>query len=143
MFNPAHIHPMIVHFPIALIIFGFLSDLIFLFYKKEVCLSKTGFYLMVIGTLGAVTAYITGQFFTNEPAQGEIVSVFTKHETFALVTIIIMLIGSLLRIYMVLMKRDETYLKWVVFIFCLLGTISVSITGFLGGTMVYNYMMSI
>ena len=35
MFNPSYLHPMIVHFPIALILAGFLADLLYLFYKKQ------------------------------------------------------------------------------------------------------------
>jgi hypothetical protein len=55
MFNSAHFHPMIVHFPVALILVGFLADVVFLFLKKELCLSKMGLYLMVLGTLKAGT----------------------------------------------------------------------------------------
>ena len=93
MINTAHIHPMIVHFPIALITAGFLSDVVFLFFKNEKCLSKTGFYLMIIGALAAVAAWSTGQLFAGEPGDGEIVKVFEQHKTGALVTMIIMLIG--------------------------------------------------
>jgi uncharacterized membrane protein len=73
MFTTTHLHPMLVHFPIALITVGFLADVVFLFYKKEICLSKTGFYLMIVGTLAAAAAYLSGQLFTNEPTEGEIV----------------------------------------------------------------------
>ena len=53
---------MIVHFPIALITVGFLADVFSLFFKNEKCLSKTGFYLMVMGALSAIAAWSTGQF---------------------------------------------------------------------------------
>lgn len=58
MFNTSHLHPMLVHFPIALVVFGFLADAVSLFYKKETCLSKTGFYLLVIGTLAAIATWL-------------------------------------------------------------------------------------
>jgi uncharacterized membrane protein len=143
MFNTSHLHPMIVHFPIALITAGFLADVVYLFFKDEKCLSKTGFYLMVLGALSALAAWSTGQLFTNEPAQGEIVKVFEKHETGALITMIIMLTGAALRIFLVMKKKDETNLKWLVFGLYLLGFAAVTFTGFMGGTMVYNYMMGI
>ena len=143
MFSTTHLHPMIVHFPIALITVGFLADVIYLFYSSEKCLSKTGFYLMVIGTLAAAAAWLTGQLFTSEPQQGAILTVFTKHETAALITLIIMIIGSTFRIWLVLKKKDETNLKWVVFGLYLIGFASVTYTGFMGGTMVYNYMMAL
>jgi len=134
---------MIVHFPIALIIVGFLADVVFLFFKSEKCLSKTGFYLMVLGALGAIVAWATGQLFTNEPSQGEILNVFEKHETGALITMILMIAGAALRIYLVTRKREDTGLKWIVFILYLLAFCTVSFTGFMGGTMVYKYMMPI
>jgi len=34
-------------------------------------------------------------------------------------------------------------MKWVVFVLYGLAAVSVSVTGLLGGTMVYNYMMTI
>jgi uncharacterized membrane protein len=143
MFNTSDFHPMIVHFPIALIITGFLADVVFLFFRSEKCLSRTGFYLMVLGALAAIAAWTTGQLFTNEPAQGEILSVFEKHETGAIITMILMIIGAGLRIYLVRSKKEDTSLKWVVFIIYLLAVGTVSFTGLMGGTMVYKYMLSI
>lgn len=143
MFNTAHIHPMIVHFPIALIIVGFIADVVSMFFRQEKCLSKTGFYLMVLGALAALAAWISGQLFTNEPAQGGIVEVFEKHETAALLTIIIMLAGALLRIWLFIKKREESIMKWIVFALYFLGFCAVSYTGLMGGRMVYNFMMAL
>jgi len=141
MFNTDHLHPLIVHFPVALIIVGFVVEVISLFYKNEKCLSKTGFYLMILGTLAAIAAWSTGQLFTDEPTQGEIVRIFRKHETGALITMIIMIFGSAFRIWLVVQKKEETKLKWIVFGLYLLGFAAVAFTGFMGGTMVYNYMI--
>jgi uncharacterized membrane protein len=143
MFNTDHLHPMIVHFPIALITIGFIADIASLFFKSEKCLSKTGFYLMILGTLAAIAAWSTGQLFTDEPTQGEILAVFQKHETGALLTMILMIIGSVFRIWLVIKKKDETQLKWVAFGFYLLAFAAVTFTGFMGGTMVYDFMMSL
>jgi uncharacterized membrane protein len=134
---------MIVHFPIALITVGFLADVVFLFFKDEKCLSKTGFYLMVLGALAAVAAWSTGHLFTSEPDEGEIVKTFLRHETGALITMIIMVIGALIRIYLVIKKAEDTNLKWLVFVLYLLGFGAVTFTGFMGGSMVYNFMLSI
>ena len=98
---------------------------------------------MVLGTLAAIAAWSTGQLFTNEPTQGAIAEVFEKHETGALITMILMIIGTSFRIWLVVQKKDETQLKWVAFIFYLLGFAAVTFTGLLGGTMVYNYMMAL
>jgi uncharacterized membrane protein len=143
MFNTAHLHPMLVHFPIALITIGFIADIVSLFFKSEKCLSKTGLYLMVLGTLAAIAAWSSGHLFTTEPSQGSVVQVFEKHETAALVTMLLMILGSFLRIWLILQKKEETQLKWVVFGLYFLGCAAVTFTGFMGGTMVYNYMMAL
>lgn len=48
MFALSHLHPMLVHFPIALVAVGFLLELIYLLNKKEICLTKAGYYLLVL-----------------------------------------------------------------------------------------------
>jgi uncharacterized membrane protein len=141
MFNTNNLHPMIVHFPIALIIVGFIAEVISLFFKSEKCLSKTGFYLMILGTLGAIAAWSTGQLFTEEPTQGEILKVFQKHENGALITMILMIFGSFFRIWLVVQKKEETPLRWIAFGFYFLAFAAVAFTGFMGGTMVYDFMM--
>jgi uncharacterized membrane protein len=143
MFNTAHFHPMIVHFPIALITVGFLAEVVSLFLKSEKCLSKTGFYLMILGALAAIAAWSTGQLFTNEPTQGAILSVFEKHETGAIITMILMITGSVFRIWLLIKKKEESSLKWVAFGLYFLAFVAVTFTGYMGGTMVYNYMMSL
>lgn len=143
MFNPDHFHPIIVHFPVALIIVGFLADVLSLFFKEEKCLSKTGFYLMVLGALAAIAAWTSGQLFTDEPTQGEIVKVFERHENGALITMILMILGASLRIWLVIKKREETQLKWVVFVLFFLAFAAVTYTGFNGGRMVYDFMLGL
>jgi uncharacterized membrane protein len=132
---------MVVHFPIALILTGFLFDLGYLLFKKDQCLSKAGFYLMVLGTLGAVVAFTSGYLFTTGFTEGEIVKVYNWHKTGALISLIILTVVSIIRIVLVVKKKEETPLKWVVFALYFLGTASVSFTGLMGGTMVYKYIL--
>lgn len=143
MFNTAHFHPMIVHFPIALILAGFLADVLFLFFRKEKWLSKTGLYLMVLGTLGAGAAYLTGNLFTIEPTEGAIVQIFERHETLALITLLIMAIGTLIRIGVLVFKKEKPIYQWLVFGLYFLGAACVGATGFLGGSMVMDYMIGL
>jgi uncharacterized membrane protein len=143
MLNTAHFHPMIVHFPIALILVGFLADVLFLFFKNEKWLGKIGLSLMILGTLGAGAAFLTGQLFTNEPTEGAILQVFDRHETLALVTLLIMSVGTLIRVGVLLLKLDKPFYRWLVFGLYFLGAISVGITGSLGGTMVIDYMIGL
>jgi uncharacterized membrane protein len=136
-------HPVVVHFPIALIIVGFFIEVISLFFRSEKCLSKAGFYLMIFGTLGAIVGWATGQFFTDGPTQGEILKIYNSHKTAALVTMIIMITGTTFRTWLVLKKKEETDLKWIAFACYLLACVSVSYTGLLGGKMVYEFMIGL
>jgi len=132
---------MIVHFPVAIIIVGFTAEVVSLFFKSEKCLSKTGFYMMILGALAAIAAWSTGHLFAGEPTEGAILKIFTKHETMGLITMILMIFGSLFRIWLVLKKKEETWLKWIAFVFYLLAFCAVSFTGYLGGQMVYDFML--
>ncbi|MCK9207524.1 MAG: DUF2231 domain-containing protein [Salinivirgaceae bacterium] len=140
MIELSHIHPMLVHFPIALVVFGFVADFAYLLYKKEACLSKTGFYLLVAGTLSAMVALLSGVLFTSEMsgAAGEIQE---THELFAWLTVALLTATSVFRIFLMAKNREDSNLKWIAFVLYGIATLSVSLTGFFGGTLVYNYMM--
>ncbi len=140
MFPTSHFHPMLVHFPIALVAIGFLAELVFLFLKKEVCLTKMGFYLLVAGTLAAVFAWLTGNLFTSE-LEGAAGQVRENHEMFATITLILLVITTVIRSWLLIKKKESPGLKNLAFVLYALAALSVSVTGFLGGNLVYNYMM--
>ena len=139
MFSASHFHPMLVHFPIALVTFGYIAELSSIFVKKELYLSKISLYLLVFGTLSAIAAYLTGQLFTADMS-GAAENVRGWHETFAGITMGLLIVTSSLRSYYCL-KNDCNKHRWLTFTLYSLATISVTITGYLGGTLVYNYMM--
>jgi uncharacterized membrane protein len=143
MFDLQHIHPMVVHFPIALILVGFLADFVFLLYRKEACLHKTGFYLMFLGALAALVAFLTGEFLTSHPEEGEIMGVFKQHEIGAWITLISILIGIILRITLQVAGKMETSLRWAVLAVYFIAFGAVSFTGYIGGSMVYNFMVGL
>jgi uncharacterized membrane protein len=140
MISLSHLHPMLVHFPIALIVFGFLADIASILYRKEVCLSKFGFYLLIFGTLAAIAALFTGALFTSE-MEGAAGAVKDTHELFAWITVGNLVVLSAFRILFKAKAKEATNFKWIAFALYGLAAISVSITGFYGGTLVYNYMM--
>jgi uncharacterized membrane protein len=140
MFDTNHIHPMIVHFPVALIITGFLTSVLSLSFKKLTFLAKIADFLMVLGTFAAFAGYFSGEFFTAE-MQGAAGELKENHELFAKITMFVMLAATVIRLYFSYLKKDETKFKWLVFCLYGIAMITVGITGYLGGTLVYNYMM--
>lgn len=140
MFPTSHIHPMLVHFPIALLLIGFLAELAALFYKKEICFTKFGFYLLIVGTLAAIVTWLSGAIFTAE-MEGAAGQLREKHELIALITVVFATITSILRIYLVRLKQEKHVLKKLAFMLYAIVAICIAITGFFGGTLVYNFMM--
>lgn len=140
MFSTSHLHPMLVHFPVALIMVGFIAEVLSMYFKKEACLSFAGFWLLIIGALSSVAAYLSGQFFTGEMS-GTAGEVKELHELLASVTLYTMLANALFRIYLKYVQKEQTNLKWIALIIYGVSAIAVSATGFYGGTLVYNYMM--
>jgi uncharacterized membrane protein len=141
-FSIAHIHPMSVHFPVAVIMLGFLAEVLSLLFKDQLWLKKAGFYLLIIGTISAVAAFLTGEFLTDE-LKGEAGELKEKHEIFAKITMYVMIAASLLKIYLVFKKNEDSSFKWVFFVLYAIAFISVGITGYLGGSLVYDYMIGL
>ena len=140
MISPSHFHPMLVHFPIALVTIGFVAELATIFIKKEVCFPKVSFYLLIAGTLSAICAWLTGVLFTAEMS-GSAGEIKETHELFAMITVFLLLLTSVLQVYIQIRHSKNKKLQWLSFILYAFATVSVTITGFFGGTLVYNYMM--
>jgi len=137
--DTSHYHPMLVHFPIALLITGFLFDVTSVIFSKEKCLSKSGFYLMILGTLGCIAAYFSGEYYTDEMT-GAAGILKEEHEFFSKITMYGMIILSTARIWLIILKKKEIIWKWIILLLYLAGIILVGYTGFLGGKLVYNIM---
>ncbi|MCX6250507.1 MAG: DUF2231 domain-containing protein [Bacteroidetes bacterium] len=138
MFNPSHIHPMVVHFPIALIMVGFLAEFLGLFINKEKCLTKMGFYLMLLGALAAIVAWSTGYFLTSE-LDGAPGLLRAKHKLFATLTLITIIVTSIFRIVITYKKHDTLRLRYLYSSLFFLAVIFVGITGYLGGSLAFDF----
>jgi len=142
MIESSYFHPMTVHFPIALIMIGFIIDLFSVFNNKEPCLSKTGYYLEIIGMIAAIVAFGTGYYFTGSLA-GEAGIARVEHKLFATFTLVFIILATTFRVLLVYLKKEESYLKWVALGLYLCAFIFVIYAGHLGGMLVENYLMGI
>ncbi len=141
MLTPDHFHPMIVHFPVALLLAGFIGEVAWIIFKKE-SFSTAAFWLLVMGAFSACAAYLTGVLFTGDMS-GAAGEVKENHELFALITLVLSVAAAIFRIYLKYAGKEETRLRWVASGIYAAAAVAVSITGFYGGTLVYNYMMPI
>lgn len=140
MFPTVHFHPMIVHFPIALLTMGLVFEVLSVFFKDYKFLSMAAAYLLVFGAVAAVASWVTGQVFTAE-MEGVAGEVRETHELFASVTMYLSVLTAVLYTWYLLKPPARFNLRWYVFaLYCLVG-VAVSVTGFYGGSLVYEYMM--
>ena len=130
---------MIVHFPIALLIVGFLSDFVGLVAKREF-LSKVGFYLLILGAVGIVAAYLSGDAAGEGLAEGGALKyALETHENAALLTVWLVGATALARIAMVVTKKFNGALRWIPVLMFLAGVLSLARTGHYGGQLVFNH----
>jgi uncharacterized membrane protein len=139
MFDPTLLHPMIVHFPIALLIVGFVSDLLGALIKRDF-FSKVGFSLLILGTLGVVAAYFSGDFAGEGLAEGgPLKQALEAHESAAMLSLWLMTATALVRIVMVATKKFTGALRWIPVVMFLIGVLSIARTGFYGGELVFKH----
>lgn len=139
MISSTHLHAMVVHFPIALLIVGFLFEMISLIQKKEF-FRQAGFYLLILGTAGTIVSYITGNAAGGEGMEeGPLNKAIELHEQAATISLWLSSITTLGYAAIYFFKYDKRWLRiTVVLLFA--GVIgSIARTGYLGGQLVYKH----
>ena len=128
------LHPKVIHFPIALFIGAMGMEALSLILKKD-SLHRTALHMYIFATVITPFVVLTGlqeadHLHLHHP-------VLTIHKNFALLT----MWGSLvsLPILWLAKKKGEKVLKIVFIVFLLMLAAFVSVTGYNGGRMVYEY----
>jgi len=134
-----HLHPMIVHFPIALLLVGFATDAAGLIFKREL-LTQIGFYLLILGALGTIAALLSGE---NAGAgiaeQGSLKKAIEQHENAAILTVWLVSFTAVFRTALVIYKKYSGAFKAAVLILFFVSTLSIARTGYYGGKLVYEH----
>lgn len=138
MISATHLHAMIIHFPIALLMVGFLSEIIALFSKKEF-FSNAAFYLLLLGALGASSAYLTGSYAGEGIEEGPLKAPMELHEQAATIALWLSIVTALFRVVLFYFKFNRTWTKWLGIILFLALAGAVGRTGYLGGQLVYSH----
>lgn len=130
----AHIHPIMVHFPIAIILVATLYDFFLAITKKQVS-PKRGYWLWLIAFLSAWIAVGTGP---EEDARGN-TNVFEYHQNLADLTTIIAFVVVAVRTFFIWKKKDFVRVSLALYlILSLLTTAGILSVGYFGGKMVYD-----
>ncbi len=138
MISSTHLHAIIIHFPIALLMVGFLSELIGVISQK-VFFKNAAFYLLLLGALGAISAYVTGSYAGEGVEEGPLKIPMDLHEQAALITLWLSIITALFSVLINYFKIQNTKAKWVGVLLYALLAVSVGRTGYLGGQLVFSH----
>lgn len=136
-----NLHPIVVHFPIALLAVAVLLDLIRLAKRNHAGLNLTVQILYGLGTLGLIFAFLSGRQATETvEVAGQAFAVLASHENWALATMIFFIAFFGIRFatyWYQLDTRKSTSVACVVL--GLIGFGLVIITGDRGGELVFGH----
>ena len=138
MIAATHVHAMVIHFPIALLIIGFLSELLGYAIKKPF-FNQAAFFLLILGTFGTIAAYLSGDAAGEGMEEGSLGQAIGMHQEAAIVTLWSVVITSLVHTAILFFKYKN---KWFIRISIMLFALSIGAvtrTAYLGGQLVYKH----
>ena len=138
MISATHLHAMVIHFPIALLLIGFINEIIGIVFKKTF-FNKTAFYLLILGTFGTIASYLSGDAAGEGMDGGTLGKAIELHENAAIITLWLAIITSIVYCAVNWFKYSNKWIKVssVLLFAALIG--GVSRTAYLGGQLVYNH----
>jgi len=148
MFDTSKIHPMLVHFPIALAIVGVVLELVRFYFHKpnEAFFHKaepklpSGELLLYIATVSAVVAVLSGFLFTGTFA-GKPLEVRNLHMVLAVLSTVALALASLLYIHARFVRMGRSTKLGLAFYVA--AAILMGVAGHVGGDLVYTYMIGL
>ncbi|MEG0498689.1 MAG: DUF2231 domain-containing protein [Alistipes sp.] len=134
--NLLHLHPMLVHFPIALALVALVFDLAAYYFKQD-WLNKAAVTLTVFATMGACAALFSGAFLTK-PVAGLAATLKDQHVMYALVASLFLALSTLTGLFTLLKFKNQGLLRYIFTACLLVAALFISLTGMVGGSIVYD-----
>lgn len=135
------LHPLVVHFPIALLLTATVIEIVNLFLKKE-SVSRMGTVLVVVGVLSGVVTLLTGdpaeEFAFDSWGKG-IHGTVELHSLLANISVILFGIVAVIKLFGKRFKLNKNLITTLVIVLSIAGTTTLAITGHLGGKIVYQH----
>ena len=152
MTDPSYpsLHVLVIHFPIAFVCLAPLFDLGCMVFRDRVWLDRAATLLYGMGTIGAGTAYLTGEraakALVEISAAAE--SALADHESFATLTLIALAIVSLVKLWVSWLSRDDRRINLGLFRLAavpvaLAGLALLALTADRGGNLVYGHGLGV
>jgi uncharacterized membrane protein len=132
------LHPMLVHFPIALLFASIALDWLG-YWLKHPNLTRAGFYTLVLGAMGAGLAALSGP--DHAAGDPSVPALLAAHQTFASLTVLLAVSLVAMRFVSVAGLRGIWALLYLAATLALLTF--VSLTGYFGGEMTYHHAVGV
>ncbi len=135
-----NIHPLIIHFPVALLLVAVFIDAVSIWIQKD-WLYKSTLMMYLFGTLGAIAAYITGRIAAdtvNPSFKAELT--MSNQSYWNLSTVIVFSVYTVLRlVFSIKLDPTNKIVRLAVLVIAVAGLYLLINTGDLGGKLVFKY----
>ena len=135
------IHPALIPFPIALLVFSFIADLIYLWRGNPVWKDYVAFYTLLGGLIGAVAAAIPGLIDWASLTDQAAVKVANWHARVNIITVLIF--GASFFLRTASGAAWTAGLPMLPLILSLVGVIGLTAGGYLGGELVFRHGVAV
>lgn len=135
------VHPMIIPFPIALWVFSFVADLIFLWRGNPVWRDYIAFYTLLAGIIGGAVAAVPGILDWMSLKDREVVKIANWHARLNVFALVVFAVSFFLRTSSGAGFVSNSHTLPLVL--SLVGVILISISGWLGGEMVFRHGVAV
>ena len=132
-----NLHPLLVHFPIVLLLLALLAQGMVLFFKDNKTFKWISFFFIATGCLSAYIAMQNGTHISGD-ADEKAFAIFDTHFLFARITLWSALIISVVR-FIVIKWYPKRWMEFVLLGLFTITAITVSITAHHGAQLVYIY----
>lgn len=133
------IHPMIVHFPIALVIVAFVAELFGVILRRDFFM-KVALLLLIFGAIGIVAAYFSGTVAEEGINEvGAIGEAFEEHEDAGMAALWAVLVVTAIRSLMAYKRWMGGWRRWLAVFLLAMISLAVARTGYLGGELVFRH----
>ncbi|CUT04408.1 DUF2231 domain-containing protein [Candidatus Chrysopegis kryptomonas] len=137
------VHPMLVHFPIALFTTFILLEILWMIFKKE-WIKNSSLLTLFLGLLFVVPTIISGEASAeNFEKVSQLEELIESHETFAKLTGITFLIVLIVKVILAKTGKLNTKTNLIAFLISLIGLYFLIQTGLKGGELVYKHGVGI
>jgi uncharacterized membrane protein len=135
------LHPILIPFPIGLLVFSLVADIVYLWRGNPVWQEYIAFYTLLAGIIGAAAAAIPGLIDWTTLKDPQVVRIANWHARVNIATLVIFIAS--------LIFRSSAGAAWTTvfpmlpFALSIIGVIGLGIAGWLGGELVFKHRVAV